>query len=162
VNLSTTQHRRLVKGDFSPLDFPYDPDDLDHGRPAECCVVLEWEPARTLWDHDSSQHVRVPRQPLLWIETAAVQRHRKGFWRVQFHVTDLRHQPHYMARGGSYTTSRFRAIDELEVVPREDLDRYAKGAYDRDAAMRLERAIAARQQWRRTRRDSRREFPAAA
>jgi hypothetical protein len=107
-------------------------------------VILEWEPERRLWDQDAEQLVTVPRQPLLWVEVTAVKRHRKGHWRAQLNVTDLRHQPLFLAAGGSYTTSRFRAIDELEVVPAKWLAGEAKAAYDRDAAVRLERVAAGR------------------
>lgn len=149
MKLTFDQIRGLRNGNVTTLDFPYDPDEPDHGRPAECCVILEWEPERRLWDSASGTVVTVPRQKLLWVEVTAVKRHRKGHWRVQFTLEDRRHRPVYLGPQGSYTTSRFRAIDELEVIPQKDLERYSKVAYDRDRVARLERVAAARtDRWR--------------
>jgi len=163
--LTASQTRRLRNGELSALDFPFDPKCPDHGRPRECCVVLDWEPERRLWDETAEQVVTVPRQPLMWVEVTAINRHRKGHWRVQLSVTDLRHKPLYLGSGGTYTTSRFRAIDELEVVPRKDLERFAKVAYLRDQPRRLERVKAdqaARWKHKRARRKSMDRFRPAA
>lgn len=154
MKLSATQVRRLRNGELSTLEFafPFDPSDPARGRPAECCVILEWEPERRLWDRESEQLVTVPRQKLMWLEVTAVNRHRKGHWLVQFSVTDNRHKPLYLGPQGSYTTSRFRAIDELEVVPCKAQDRYAKDANETWEPIRLERAAARQQErWRRKR-----------
>lgn len=168
MNLTRDQRRQLQAGDCTSLLFPYDPKDaVRQGQPVqgECCVMLRVEERRRVADQLGNVTV-VPARTVHWVEVTSVKRHRKGDWQVRFDKVDLREHPRFPAAGGGYTSSRFRAIDELEAVPAKYQDQVAKKAYDRDAAIRLEGAVASRQQWRRTKRSTQREmrrvFPVAA
>jgi hypothetical protein len=154
LNLTSAQRRQVLQGNCTSLLFPY-----EAGQPTEvdCTVVLEWEDERR--DADQFGNVTVvPPRPVHWIVVTSVKRHRKGDWQVRFNTNDLREHPRYLAAGGGYTSSRFRAIDELEVPDPKYVAKVAKEASDEWGAIRKERAIAARQQWRQTRRSAQREF----
>lgn len=149
MNLTPTQRRQLLDGACTSLLFPYEDGQPVHGA---CCLVLQWDEQRRIADSFGNVTV-VPARPVHWIEVTSVKRHRKGDWQVRFDAVDQREHPEFLARGGGYTTSRFRAIDELETVPRKDLERMAKTAYERDRVMRMERVAAARTQRNRFRKE---------
>lgn len=140
-----------MAGDYRPLVFPFDRKEQPrHGKPVDPPhrLVLDWDDSYRIADQLGNLTV-VPARPVRWIVVTSVKRERKGDWVVRFEATDLRQEPEFLGPGGTYTTSRFRAIDELEVVPRRVQDRFAKAAYDRDRALRLERVAAAQQdRWR--------------
>lgn len=156
--LTPAQRSRIRQGSTS-LVFSYDDQHSAHGRPVEgaCCVVLDWTEERRTTDHLGNVTV-VPPLPVFWIEVTSVKRHKKGGWKVSFDVEDKRERHEYLARGNGYTTSRLHAVDELEVVPAKYQEKLAKDASSEWETVRLERAIAARQEWKRTRRSAQREF----
>jgi hypothetical protein len=153
-SLNRDQRQRLLKGDYGPL--------YSETKPAGCepgaTYVLSW--ARPRKTHFEGAIVRPERYPTRYLTVSSVKRHRKGGWLIRFEVTDLRapvkflrasppvfnpHEPANPSRDltaseeSFYTTSRWAAIDELEVVPREWMQRNSKKAYERDRVIRLQR-----------------------
>jgi hypothetical protein len=148
LNLTVEQEKRLKAGDYRPLFFPHHEHKTEPAQP-QFKLVLDWEDGYRIADTLGNVTV-VPRVPLRWIVVTSVKRDtRAKGWLVRFEATDHRQAPHFMARGGGYTTSRFRAIDELETIPDKDQQRMADAASKRDHLVRLE-AVAARRQdkWR--------------
>lgn len=154
--LSQGLRRRLLQGNWRPLRFEYDPqaerDGLPDGLEPGATYVLAWS-------HRSRSAVdgiviEIPREPKCWFEVTKIGRHKSGDWLVRFDVTDRREPDLFLAPGNGYTTSRMVAVDDLAVV----CDKHVREVYDRDKALRLERAIARRQQWRRNRRAGQREM----
>lgn len=159
MNLTVEQERRLKSGDYRPLIFPFDLGDFPtHGKPVEppFKLVLDWQESYRISDQLGNVTV-VPREPVRWIVVTSVKRENRGDWVVRFELTDLREERRFLARGGGYTSSPVRAVDEAECVPKKYEQKLADTAYERDAALRLERAVAARQKWKRTRRAAQRE-----
>lgn len=154
MNLSRDQQQRLSAGDYTPLSFPFNSDDTNHGLPIHgpCCTILKAEKGYRISDQFGNVTV-VPPRVVHWIEVTDIRRHRKGHWQLRFQVADMREHPSFLAKGGGYTSTRFRAIDELEVVPVKDQVRMSKVAYDRDQTMRLERVAASRVEKMRFRRE---------
>jgi hypothetical protein len=152
LNLTSVQRRQVLQGNCTSLLFPY-----EQGQPTEvdCTVVLEWEDERRVADQFGNVTV-VPPRPVHWIVVTSVKRHRKGDWQVRFNTNDLREHPRYLAAGGGYTSSRFRAIDELEVPDPKYVAKLAKEASKRDELMRRERVAAAQQERWRFKRERRR------
>lgn len=156
MNLSAKQERRLREGDYSPLHFPFEADAEDHGKPTEPNfeLVLDWDEGYRISDQLGNVTV-VPPQPLRWLVVTSVGRENRGGWRVLFSTTDLRQHPMFLGPGGTYTSSRFRAIDDAEVVPQRFQQKLADTAYDEWAAVRLERVAARRTERWRTNRERR-------
>src|SRR6185295_8736541 len=78
------QRARLLAGSFEPLDFDVKPFGCEPGA----VYVLAWRPGQPAWE--PGHGVRAHRVPVWWLTVDTVQRHRKGFWRVRFDVTDNR------------------------------------------------------------------------
>jgi hypothetical protein len=164
LNLTREQEKRLKAGDYRPLFFPHHEHKTEPVQP-QFRLVLDWEDGYRIADTLGNVTV-VPRIPLRWIVVTSVKRDtRAKGWLVRFEATDHRQAPHFMARGGGYTTSRFRAIDDLETIPDKDQQRMADAASKRDHLIRLEAVAAARverMRFRRTRQHAARRLSEAA
>lgn len=144
LELTRAQRQRLKAGDYSPLDFPIgDP-------PAPPCSegdrhVIKMQPATASVSRDDGFVSRTPEHPVLYLTVTSVQRHRKGFWRVRFDVTDLRDPDVFLRRGGGdspvdelkagakpppgYTDARAKAVGEFWHLER--LKRFEAGRKER-------------------------------
>lgn len=156
-SLPLEQRRRLVAGDYRPVLVPVKP----HGCEQGATYALSYSSTGTA----------------RWLTVTDIKRHRRGGWLLYFKVTDLRVEHRYLRRtppvwdpvGGrasdatteadmsSYTSSRWGSMDELECIPRKDQERYSRAADEVWDPIRVERAIASRSQWKRTREAARRE-----
>ncbi len=172
--LPRTERLRLLAGDYRPVLLDTKP----HGCEPSATYVLSW--SRSSRTVAGDVVVETPRTPVRYLTVTDIRRHRRGGWLIRFSVQDYRFAVRYLRRTppvmdphstdgkeleSSYTTSRWAALDELEVVPERWQEQRAKRAYDRDHALRMEARIAERQRWRRTKAATRREmsrFPAAA
>jgi hypothetical protein len=103
------QRKRLLGGDFRPLDFDIKPFGCE---PGSSYVLRRTQPVRLVCE--DGVVLTIPSEPSHWITVTSVRRHRKGFWRVRFDVHDRRDPVRFLARGNGYTSSRWLAIDELE------------------------------------------------
>lgn len=154
------ERRRLLAGDYRPVLLDTKP----HGCDVGATYVLSW--SRSSRTAVGEVTIEVPRAPLRYLTVTDIRRHRKGGWLIRFDVQDYRFPIKYLRRTppvwdpnrdsapveSSYTTSRWAALDELEVVPEKYQERLSADAYDRDRAMRTERVVAARTAgWRRDR-----------
>jgi hypothetical protein len=102
-SVTATQRRRLLEGDYTPLDFDVKP----FGCEPDAVYVLAWRRAEaTLVDEAHGLVARTPRHPVWYLTVTRVQRHRKGFWRVQFDVTDLRDSDLFLRPGGGVQAGR--------------------------------------------------------
>ena len=111
--ISDQQRRRTQRTDVKPwLNFNIKP----YGCRPGATYVLRWSKPDKLLCGDGAV-IQIPRQPLWWLTVTAVQRHRKGFWRVRYDTTNRRDPTLFLKAGGGYTTSRWSAINEL-AVPR--------------------------------------------
>jgi hypothetical protein len=151
LNLTAEQEKRLKAGDYRPLAFPLKQYPVEPVEP-NFRLILDWDEGYRTTDPLGNVSV-IPPQPVRWIVVTSVKRAIKSdHWLVRFDATDQRQELRWMARGGGYTTSRFRSIDDLETVPAKDQQRMADAASKRDHLVRLE-AVAARRtdQWRMSR-----------
>ena len=129
--ISDTQRWRAQRGDTKPwLDFDIKP----YGCRPGATYVLRWSRPEKLLCEDGVV-IRIPRTPVWWLTVTAVQRHRKGFWRVRYDTTDRRDPTLFLRAGGGYTTSRWSAIDELAVPPDDGIRERVRD--DQDEARQL-------------------------
>lgn len=116
------------------------------GMVAGAVHVLSWSRPRGSVDEESGEGMKPPPEPLFWIEVRKVVRHKRGHWRVLFDVFDrrldkrlIRRKPPAMPMGeetdpdpelsrleSAYTGNPKAAIDHLEAVDDETLDRFTK------------------------------------
>lgn len=156
-SLPREERLRLLAGDYRPVLLDVKPLGCEPGA----TYVLSW--SRSSRTHVGDVVITVPRIPLRYLTVVDIKRHRKGGWLIRIDVQDYRFPMRYLRRTppvwdpnrdsrpveSSYTTSKWAALDELEVVPRGYQERISKVSYDRDQAMRLERVAAARtDRWR--------------
>ena len=132
--ITDAQRRRTKRTDTKPwLDFDIKP----YGCRPGATYVLRWSKPDKLLCGDGAV-IQIPRQPVWWLTVTAVQRHRKGFWRVRYDTTDRRDPTLFLKAGGGYTTSRWSAIDELAVPPDDHTRQQVRD--DTDHLRRLARA----------------------
>ena len=93
-----------MHGDYSPLDFDVKPYELKPGAR----YVIGWSKASAIHVGDG-EVVRIPAEPIRFLTVTKVLRHRKGFWRALFEVTDLRDRDVFLRRGGGDSP-----VDELK------------------------------------------------
>lgn len=143
--ITAAQRRRLLEGESSPLDFEIKP----HGCEPGAVYVLSWSKAQATIVGEG-EVVRIPRRAVWFLTVTAVVRHRKGFWRVQHEVTDLRDRDVFLRPGGgdssvdvldagakppsAWLDVRARAISEFDHQRR--LARFAEERRERDRARR--------------------------
>lgn len=106
--VSSSQRQRLLAGDYTPLDFDTKPYELEPGA----VYVLAWERGQPAWE--PGHGVRALRVPVWFITVTVVQRHRKGFWRARFDVTDNRDPDVFLRRIGGYNPDAPSSYDELK------------------------------------------------
>jgi hypothetical protein len=121
-SVTAGQRRRLLEGDYTPLDFDVKPFGCEPGA----VYVLAWRRAEaTLVDEAHGLVARTPRHPVWYLTVREVQRHRKGFWRVRFDVTDLRDTDLFLRPGGGVQAGR-DVLDAGRVPDPEWLDSEAE------------------------------------
>lgn len=150
--LPAEHRRRLLKKEYTALRFGYDTGAAGDGLPDGCeqgaVYVLVWSPAqRSAVD---GIVIDIPRQPICWLTITKVGRHKTGDWLVRYDVTDRREPVRFLARGSGYTSSRFMAIDDLEVAPPDHwMSRRCREASERDHKQRVDTLPERnRQMWR--------------
>lgn len=141
--VSLEQRRRLLAGDLSPLDFDTKP----YGCEPGATYVLSWSKAQATIVGEG-EVVRIPRAAVWFLTVTAVVRHRKGFWRVQHEVTDLRDRDVFLRPGGG--DSSVDLLDAGAKPPSAWLEVRAKAISEFDHQRRL--ALFADEQRERSRR----------
>lgn len=111
--VSQAQRRRLLAGDYGPLDFPYEVDKQGKPLPPPCkegdVYVLSWQCGwATVLDEKTGDFTGAPRRPVWFLTVTSVKRHRKGHWRAYHAVTDIRDTDVFLRRGGGDSS-----VDEL-------------------------------------------------
>jgi hypothetical protein len=170
-SITSEQRQHLLNGTYEPLKFDVKPNGCERGA----SYVLSYSKAKAIWC-DDGHVIRVPRAPVWYLIVTNVQRHRKGFWRVEFQVVDLRDPDLYLRRTppvmtpdedapgedarsrreSSYQTTRWGAVDDVPSVPPAWVEEYAKEAYERDSHKRLEQNLSDRAERFRWKRDRKR------
>lgn len=153
-------HRlRLLGGDCTPIHYmePKVPKGCEPGAN----YVLSW--VRSSRTRVGDVVLEFPRRPLRWLTVTDIKRHRLASgWVIRFNLDDLRDPELYMAcgpgdDGTGYTASKLHALEPVKVVHPVFQERLSRKANDEWAPIRLERAIAERGDWKRTREAARRE-----
>ena len=142
--MSDEERRRLLAGDYSPIDLG-----PDEPRPevGDVCV-LKVQKATASVSRDGFVS-RTPEHPVLYLTVTSVQRHRKGFWRVRFDVTDLRDPVKFLRRIGGFNPDEPASHDELQagaLPPPEWLEAHAKMIASYWTRRRLEQQAEARRE----------------
>lgn len=115
-SVSQVQRQRLLAGDYrTPLDFDTKPYELEPGA----VYVLAWTGGPSAWE--DGYGIRRPKVPVWYITVTAVQRHRKGFWRARFDVTDNRDPDLWLSHHGDYQPTPAGAVDVLSVAPSDEV-----------------------------------------
>lgn len=151
--LSRDQRERLLEGNYSQLKMSVKPFGCEPGS----VYVLNWQRELRSTDNDGNVVV-VPREPLRWITVRTTVRRADGDWVVRFDVTDRRHPVRLVRRKppaapvpgkkekgdareeSAYTSDRKAAVDHLEAVDNDTLERFADPAFERDDGVRRERS----------------------
>jgi hypothetical protein len=140
---------RLLEGEpYGPLVFAR-PDDVPDGLERGAVYVLNWQDELRTADHDDGEVAVAPKVPLRWITVTKSVRRTDGGVMVRFDVVDQRHPVRLprrkppatpqvsdlsteddedgrdSAEKSGYTSDPVQAVDHLEAVDRETLDRFA-------------------------------------
>lgn len=130
-----------MAGDYSTIRRELEPEFEEGQR-----IVLSYSHPRgaLVRDHYTGKEILYPKaapEPLFWITIKDVKRHKDGSWRVRFHVTDRRQKirmvrrtppahgqgnPETAREESAYTSTPTQAVDHLEAVDDESLDRLTK------------------------------------
>lgn len=145
-----------MAGDYSTIRRDLEPEFEEGQR-----IVLSYSHPRgaLVRDHYTGKEILYPKaapEPLFWITVKDVKRHKDGSWRVRFHVADRRQKirmvrrtppahgqgdPETAREESAYTSTPTQAVDHLEAVDDESLDRLTTESRERWAEhMKDERA----------------------
>lgn len=134
-SVSLHQRRRLLAGDYTPLEFKEKP----YGCEPGAVYVLAWKRASaTAYPDGFVAHT--PACPVWFLTVTKVRRWRKGMglvWTVRFDVTDRRDQDLWLSRSGNYQWTARGAVDVLPVAPSDEVR--ARAVAERDHLARLQR-----------------------
>lgn len=156
--LPLDHRRRLIAKNYGPLRFKYVAGAACDGLPVGCEPTATYVLARSQEQRSAVDGIviAIPPEPMWWLTVTKIGRHKSGDWLVRFDITDLRQAVWFLAPGNGYTSSRYRAIDDLEVVAPEHLRNRHRAISARDEQLRLERVAANRtERWRRKRQSRR-------
>jgi len=143
--LSAAHRRQLLEGNYNALNFALKPYGCEKGA----VYVLNWQRESRSCDDDGNVIV-VPRAPLRWIRITSVKRRPDGTWVASFDVVDDRHPKRLIRRTppatpsgpvpaddasgreeSAYTTDPLAAVDLLEAVDEDTLQRFVKANGER-------------------------------
>lgn len=141
ADLLVHERQAIRSGDFSALHRELEPA-MEAGK----TLVVSWERSQpVVSDRETGETIHTPARPVLWITITAKVRKARGGWSVHFDVDDHRDRSEYMrrlpptegsdtatneeaARASSYTSDTRSAIEPVQVVPHDDLERFAAEA----------------------------------
>lgn len=159
------EHRQGLKhGRVRPLLLEQVPEGCEPGA----TFVIAWtRPSRSL---AGDIVIDIPREATYWLTVTRIVRHKTGGYLIWYDTMDRRETIRFLRRTppildphrdtgpteSSYTTSRFAACDDLEVVTDRWQQQRTKEAAKRDELLRSERVAANRtERWRRKRQSRR-------